>query len=147
MVASLFELGDDDIKEHFLQDPLRFRSLMLHHVSLTILQELVQYDFGELSQVFLECKNRIDRLRVLILVGDLLWRRIRHNHVDQGTEESSDLVCSKRVFSLNLFVLLERFEDVLFGKDVIQEDADVVHRVQLSPQVIYIDDFFSLGLL
>ena len=67
--------------------------------------------------------------------------------MDQGTEESSDLVCSKRVFSLNLFVLLERFEDVLFGKDVIQEDADVVHRVQLSSQVIYIDDFFSLGLL
>ena len=67
--------------------------------------------------------------------------------MDQGTEESSDLVCSKSVFSLNLFVLLERFEDVLFGKDVIQEDADVVHRVQLSPQVIYIDDFFSLGLL
>ena len=67
--------------------------------------------------------------------------------MDQGTEESSDLVCSKRVFSLNLFVLLERFEDVFFRKDVIQEDADVVHRVQLSPQVIYIDDFFSLGLL
>ena len=67
--------------------------------------------------------------------------------MDQGTEKSSDLISSKSVFSLNLFVLLERFEDVLFGKDVIQEDADVVHRVQLSPQVIYIDDFFSLGLL
>ena len=67
--------------------------------------------------------------------------------MDQGTEESSDLISSKSVLSLNLFVLLERFEDVLFGKDVIQEDADVVHRVQLSPQVIYIDDFFSLGLL
>lgn len=58
-IAFLLELSHDNVQEHLLEDALRFR--LCDHF-FTVFHELIQDDFGHLSQALLERQDGTDRL-------------------------------------------------------------------------------------
>jgi hypothetical protein len=121
-VAPLLELLDDDVQEHFLQDALR---LGLSDQHLVLGDELVEDQPRKVGDLLLQLEHGGRGLGAG--VGD---RNVAlYEHLNDGLEESSDLISAKRVDGGQLLVLTKALQDVLSCVHASEKDADVVHGV------------------